>query len=149
MLILSFVHQFCPLLYLQVNQNQNTWDTHLPEFQFAYNSTPYPATKYTPFSVEHGREARLLAAPDFGVRNVSPGDHYFKTKEFVNRAYDLIKMENMKTQAANALNFNEQRQAPNFVLDNLVLVDCPVYSKVSLGQSKKPSHCYRGPFRIT
>ncbi|KAG1137458.1 hypothetical protein G6F37_011201 [Rhizopus arrhizus] len=135
--------------YLQVNQNQNTWDTHLPEFQFAYNSTPHQATKYTPFSVEHDREARLLAAPDFGVKNVPPGDHYIKTKEFVNRAYDVIKLENIRSQASNALNFNGQRKAPTFALNDLVLVNCPVYSKASLGRSNKLSHRYRGPFSIS
>ncbi|KAG1117131.1 hypothetical protein G6F61_011924 [Rhizopus arrhizus] len=51
--------------FMNLEQNQHTWDERLHEFQLAYNSSVHDSTKLSPFSVVHGREARLMATPDF------------------------------------------------------------------------------------
>ena len=67
--------------FMNLEQNQHTWDERLHEFQLAYNSSVHDSTKLSPFSVVHGREARLMATPDFGVRNTPVSDYFQKTKE--------------------------------------------------------------------
>ncbi|KAG1432836.1 hypothetical protein G6F56_014669 [Rhizopus delemar] len=67
--------------FMNLEQNQHTWDERLHEFQLAYNSSVHDSTKLSPFSVVHGREARLMATPDFSVRNTPVSDYFQKTKE--------------------------------------------------------------------
>lgn len=50
-----------------VNENQRNWDEYLAYNQFAYNTTRHASTGATPFSMEHGREARLPAHSSSGV----------------------------------------------------------------------------------
>ncbi|KAG1061112.1 hypothetical protein G6F41_012434 [Rhizopus arrhizus] len=135
--------------YLDVDNHQNTWDAHLPEFQLAYNSTNHQATKYSPFSIVHGREARSLATPDFGVKTIPIQEYRAQSKDFLTRAFSIIQMENTRSQASNALAYNEDRQAPTFLVNDLVLVKCPVLSNVALGRAKKLVKPFRGPFRIS
>lgn len=134
--------------YLDTDNHQNTWDIHLSEFQLAYNSSPHQVIKYSPFSVVHGREARTLATPDFGVKTIPIEEYQIQTNDFLARAYNIIKLENIKSQASNAIKYNSKRVAPSFVLDELVLVDCPVLSKAAVGRAKKLVKKFRGPFRI-
>ena len=43
-----------------VNSNQNNWDDLLDEVLFSYRTSRQDSTKFTPFFLMHGREARLL-----------------------------------------------------------------------------------------
>ncbi|KAG1136116.1 hypothetical protein G6F37_012256 [Rhizopus arrhizus] len=135
--------------YLDLDNHQNTWDNHLSELQLAYNSTPNQVTKHSPFSLVHGREARILATTDFGVKTIPVEECRIQSQDFLVRALNLVKMENIQSQAANALRYNAQREAPIFSVDDLVLVDCPVLSNAFLGRARKLVKKYRGPFRIS
>ena len=42
-----------------VNSNQNNWDDLLDEVLFSYRTSRQDSTKFTPFFLMHGREARL------------------------------------------------------------------------------------------
>ncbi|KAG0755733.1 hypothetical protein G6F57_013048 [Rhizopus arrhizus] len=135
--------------YIDVDNHQTTWDIHLSEFQLAYNSTAHQTTKCSPFSVVHGREARTLATPNFGVKSIPIQEYQIQSKDFLARAFNIIQMENTRAQASNALVFNKQRQEPTFAVNDLVLVDCPVLSNASLGRAKKLVKRFRGPFRVS
>ncbi|KAI7895285.1 uncharacterized protein EV154DRAFT_559389 [Mucor mucedo] len=113
-----------------------------------HNSGPHQATKYSPFSLVHGREARTLATPDFGVQTVPIQDYQVQTKDFLARALAVVQMENRRVQASNAIAYNSQRTAPTFEENDLVLVDCPVLSDASKGRAKKLVKKYRGPFQV-
>lgn len=93
--------------YIDVDNHQTTWDIHLSEFQLAYNSTAHQTTKYSPFSVVHGREARTLATPNFGVKSIPIQEYQIQSKDFLARAFNIIQMENTRAQASNALVFNK------------------------------------------
>src|SRR6478735_2276225 len=134
--------------FMNLEQNQYTWDEHLHEFQLAYNSSVHDSTKLSPFSVVHGREARLLATPDFGVRNIPVSDYFQKTKESLARVIEMVRLENTQSQARNALRYNEHRSVPQFQKDQLVLVDIPILSNAAAGRSSKLTKHFRGPFRI-
>ncbi|KAG1103030.1 hypothetical protein G6F42_017276 [Rhizopus arrhizus] len=134
--------------FMDLNQNQFTWDEHLSEFQLAYNSSIHEATKFSPFSVVHGREARLLASPDFGARHVPVPDYLTSTQASLSRALQLVNLENTQTQAKNAIQYNTHRKPPAFQVDDLVLVDFPVLSNSAVGRSSKLTKKYRGPYRI-
>lgn len=134
--------------YLDTDNHQTTRDTHLSEFQLAYNSSPHQTTKYSPFSVVHGREARVLATPDFGVKTIPIEEYHIQAKDFLARAFNIIHRENTRSQASNAIEYNTHRKAPTFAVGDMVLVDFPVLSKASVSRAKKLVKKFRGPFRI-
>lgn len=135
--------------FMDLDYQQVTWDEHLNEFQLAYNSSIHDSTKFSPFSLVHGREARTLATPDFGVKLIPAQEYQQQVKQFLGRALALVQLENNKTQANNAAIFNSHRVAPNFSLGCLVLIDFPVQSSAVGKRSAKLVRSFRGPFRIT
>lgn len=58
---------------------------------------------YSPFSVVFGREPRLFAQLDLGGQLVSINGYQQQAQRFMNRAHDIIQLENWNTQARNAL----------------------------------------------
>ncbi|CAH1257446.1 GIN1 [Branchiostoma lanceolatum] len=47
------------ILRSRVAPHQRDWDEHLPEVKFAYNTSCHATTGFSPYFVQHGREARL------------------------------------------------------------------------------------------
>ncbi|KAG0929312.1 hypothetical protein G6F29_012095 [Rhizopus arrhizus] len=135
--------------YMDLRSHQYTWDEHFGEFMFAYNSSVHEATKLTPFSLVHGREPRSLLSVDFGSLMVSPFEYQQQVKDYLSRAFAIVQLENMHTQAKNAIAYNTHRQKPSFQVGDSVLVYFPVQSNSAMGRSGKLSRCWRGPFLIT
>jgi hypothetical protein len=42
-----------------VNDEKNNWDEYLPILMFAYNTATHASHKFTPFALQHGRQARF------------------------------------------------------------------------------------------
>ncbi|KAG1325150.1 hypothetical protein G6F63_012280 [Rhizopus arrhizus] len=135
--------------FMDLSTHQTTWDEHLYEFQLAYNTSVHESTKFTPFSVVHGREARSLLTPDSGSVKAVPHIEYTQqTKAYLARAYAIIQLENLQNQAKNAIIFNEQRKEPSICVGDLVLIDFPVHSNAASGRAAKLVRSWRGPFKI-
>ncbi|KAG1135619.1 hypothetical protein G6F37_012475 [Rhizopus arrhizus] len=133
---------------MDLNHHQNTWDEHLNEFQLAYNSSTHEVTKFSPFTLVHGREPRLLASPDFGIKTISHQEYQHQTKEYLSRALAVVQLENLHSQAKNTISFNEHRQHPALSVGDTVLVDFPVHSNSASGRSGKLTRSWRGPFKV-
>ncbi|KAG1468800.1 hypothetical protein G6F56_003628 [Rhizopus delemar] len=135
--------------FMDLNTHQVTWDEHLNEFQLAYNSSIHESTKFSPFSIVHGREARVLVSPDFGgVKTIPHVEYTQQTKDYLSRAYATIQLENLQSQAKNALTYNEQRKQPAIRVGDIVLVDFPVHSSSASGRAAKLVRSWRGPFKV-
>ncbi|KAG0735863.1 hypothetical protein G6F16_012384 [Rhizopus arrhizus] len=134
--------------FMDLNHHQNTWDKHLNEFQLVYNSSIHDVTKFSPFTLVHGREPRLLASPDFGVKTISHQEYQHQTREYLSCALAVVQLENLHSQAKNAISFNEHRQHPALSVGDTVLVDFPVHSNSASGRSNKLTRSWRGPFKV-
>lgn len=134
--------------FIDADTYQTTWDEHLYEFQLEHNSSDHSATKFTPFYLVHGREARLLADPDFGVQTIPTGEYDQNMKKHLGRALSLVKAENVRSQADNAINYNIGRTPPSFTSANLVLISFPVQSNAAQDRAAKLVPKFRGPFKI-
>jgi hypothetical protein len=108
--------------YMDRNTNHTSWDRHLLEFQLAYNSSLHPGINFTPFSLVHGREPRLLDQVDFGVTNISHDDYTDMTKSFLALAIQTVRLENQKVNIQNAERINQQRIEPSFQAGDTVLL---------------------------
>ncbi|OAD74804.1 hypothetical protein PHYBLDRAFT_144162 [Phycomyces blakesleeanus NRRL 1555(-)] len=128
--------------------NITTWDEHLNEFQLAYNSSPHDSTKLSLFSAVFGREAHVLAQHDLGVKPVSLVGYHSSIKEMLSHAHSLIQLENLRSQAGNAITYNQHCTAPNFVIGNQVLIKFPILSNAAAGRSAKLSPSLHGPFLV-
>ncbi|KAG1135854.1 hypothetical protein G6F37_012378 [Rhizopus arrhizus] len=135
--------------YMNLQNHQYTWDEQFGEFMFAYNSSVHEAIKVTPFSLVHGREPRSLLSVDFGNSMVSLFEYQQQVKDYLGRAFAIVQLENMHTQAKNAIAYNTHCQKPSFQVGDSVLVYFPVQSNSTMGRSGKLSRCWRGPFLIT
>lgn len=133
---------------MDLDYQQVTWDEHLNEFQLAYNSSIHDATKFSPFSLVHGHEARTLATPNFPVTTIPVQEYKQQVKEFLGRALAIVQLENDRTRAQNASTYNEHRTSPNLSLGDLVLIDFPVQSSAAGKRSAKLVRSFRGPFKI-
>ena len=61
-----------------VNENQRDWDDKLPAVAFPYRTSEHESTGFTPFFLQHGREARIPADLVYGLPpDHDPADHDF------------------------------------------------------------------------
>lgn len=134
--------------FMDLDYQQTTRDEHLNEFQLAYNSSIHDSTKFSPFSLVHGRESRTLASPDFGVKSIPAQEYQQQVIQFFGRALALVQLENNATQAKNATSFNEHSQEPGLTLGSLVLIYFPVQTSAAGKRSPKLVRSFLGPFKI-
>lgn len=136
------------VLFMDFYYQQTTWDEHLNEFHLAYNSSIHSATKYSPFSIVHGREARTLATPDLEVKTITTQEYKQQVRQFLGPALSLVQLEINRTQAKNAIDFKNHHSIPNFAVGDLVLVDFPPQSSAGGKQSGKLVRSFLGPFQV-
>jgi len=70
-----------------VNDNHRDWDDKLPAVAFAYRTSEHESTGFTPFFLQHGREARIPADLVYGL----PPDHDSADHDFVADLQDTLR----------------------------------------------------------
>lgn len=89
-----------------VDRDHRTWDEHLPELQFAYNTAVHDATGYTPAYLNHGRE--LTAPTDPERRETTPATPE-GLRQRLQEAYELVRIN--LAQAFQRKYYNLRRRA--------------------------------------
>ena len=122
------------------------WTECLDEVLFAYNSTPHRTTKYSPFYLAHGIEARcpwqskLRLAPVLNELSSTK-----QRKKTLAEHREEAKSNIIKAQQISKTYYDRKRKKPNFNVGDLVLISQPILKK---GTSKKFNDRFKGPYKI-
>jgi len=71
-----------------VGRNHRSWDEHLPELQFAYNSARHEATGYSPLNL--GRE--LVTPTNRSAARLGPSPPPDTTRQHLEEAHELVRI---------------------------------------------------------
>ena len=137
------------MLRIACHKNQNAWHEHLPQVTMAYNFAVHESTKYTPFRLLTGREARTpvwFLFPDWNVQKKSSMDEHVRDlvngweKSIANAQKELKKAQLRQTRNHNRKAIRGERVQEN----DLAIVFCDV---VPVRGVKKLTRKWKGPFR--
>ena len=126
---------------------KNSWETHLPLVEFAYNNSYHTSIGMAPFEALYGRPYRSPLCW------AEVGDKKFLGPEMIRETSEKIKViwEKMKTAQTRYKSYaDKHRRGLEFkVKDHVFLKVSPVWDIVHLGQKRgKLSPCFIGPFEI-
>jgi hypothetical protein len=128
-----------------VSQQQDTWSTYLAHVEFAYNTSEQATTGFSPFFLNHGREAHTPFTVVVPSRTNVPA-----VSEFVQGIRDALSLCKNRIIAAQkkmkAYADKKRRPHPFSVGDKVWLKLLP--SQLPPGHSSKLSAKYHGPFPI-
>ncbi|KAI8513239.1 hypothetical protein Bbelb_098780 [Branchiostoma belcheri] len=136
------------VLRAYVSDNQRDWDTHLPMVKFAYNTSEHSTTKFTPYFVMHGREARLPVELMFGTPTTAAAPVQEYVKDLVDKLPTVFKLVADNTKQAHRRQkdlFDRRVYGDPFQEGDKVLL-----AKKSLGKglAKKLARKFEGPFTV-
>jgi len=133
-----------------VSENQRDWDQRLPVVAFAYRTSVQEATKFTPFFLLYGREARLPADLVYGSvpdQNAAPELPEFvaERRDMLQQAYELVR-QHLGAAARRRKHHYDLRARPRaFPVGSWVWVFVP---RRRSGRYVKWQSRYHGPFRV-
>ena len=105
------------------NRHHTDWDDYLPFIQFAYNTSPQDTTRYSPFYVDHGREANFPSDIYFDNKPELEVDDY--VAEVEKRMVEVRKIVNeniSKRQEREKKDYNRNKTEVKFKIGDLVSI---------------------------
>lgn len=133
------------MLSMYVSTDQKDWCSYVSLVTFAFNTSPQPSTKQTPFLLVYGREARLPIDVSLGVnedRNETVTEMLERIQKTRQHAVESIAREQEKQKKR----FDKTHREVEYKIGEEVLLYTP-YRKV--GKSEKLLHRWGGPYKVT
>ena len=132
-----------------VNDEKNNWDEYLPLLMFAYNTATHASHKFTPFELQHGRQARvpldLMHPSDKIELYLTPESYAAKLQDELPAVYEHVAKNIEMAVLPNKIRHDRKCRAATFVVgDYCWLLDTATLK----GVSKKLSHRFKGPYRV-
>ena len=132
-----------------VNEQKNNWDEFLPLLMFAYNTATHSSHKYTPFELQHGRQARvpldLLHPSDKVELYLTPDSYAAKLQDELPDAYGHVAKNIEMAVLPNKIRHDRKCRAASFAVGDYVWV---LDTATLKGVSKKLSHRFKGPYKV-
>ena len=122
----------------------DTWDDNLEIATFAYNTAVQRTNGVTPYEVMFGRKANTSISHIQEKPNMSESDYLTKLKRDITRMHKII-IENQTLARDREKQIYDKKSGKNFEIGEQVLLFNPV---VKLGESKKFTPHYKGPYEI-
>lgn len=125
-----------------VNDDHRSWDLHIPEVQFAINSSVNEATGYTPAFLVFGRELVTCGTHyidnDLGAELIFlPRDEYAENLGCLANIYDTVQAKLWQAHLKNTHHYNLRRKFAEFKVGDLVMKRTYFLSDKSNQFSKK------------
>ena len=146
----KFNHTLAKMLTPYVNEMQDDWDEYLPFVLFAYRTAVHESTKFTPFFLLYGRQAKMPV----------PWDHITPPKE-LHDSYEgyaqemLNKMAVAKKISNSNIAASQKRQKKNYDINKMNESEIPLnstvwYNKYKLEEGTTGKLAYKndGPYFI-
>lgn len=148
-LVERFNRTLLDMLAAAVDDNPFEWESHLRRLCFAYNTSVYHTTGYSPFSLMFGRRARMPVEIALGTAATSPTttvpDYVVKLQTSLETAYSYVRermghrMEQQKKQ------YDTKTNGQPYACGDLVWLH---NSAIPRGKSKKLHRPWTGPYRV-
>lgn len=136
-----------------VDQDHKTWDAHVEDFRFAYNTARHAATKMTPAFLNLGRELeprtslRREIEGEVEIEPASPQEWIDRLSR-VGNIRDWIVDNLEKAHARQAPHYNLRRRQLAYKLQDRVWVRHRPLSKKADGFAAKLAPKYKGPYTV-
>ena len=138
------------MLSCYCSENQSDWDLYVCTAVMAYNMTPHSTTKYTPFFMMHGREAR---SPFEVSHELFYPDERYQVEEFKTelskrllKAYKSAASNIQKAQLSQSNQYNKKVNNIQLKVGDKVLLFTPTLGE---GRTRKLARHFTGPYTIT
>ena len=140
----------CTSLSMYVAQRQTDWDTFIPGFLFAYNTSLHPSIKETPFFMNFGRDAVLPC--DASLKKtwseVSPQTYKEELLENLRTAHQQAIYFIQKAAIQMKERYDRKAEDTKFHEGDLVFVRNPPTKQEEKSLNRRFQHHNHGPFRL-
>ncbi|XP_019643414.1 PREDICTED: histone acetyltransferase p300-like [Branchiostoma belcheri] len=135
------------ILRSYVASHQRDWDVHLPAVRFAYNTSCHATTKFSPFFLMHGREARLPVHLLTGIPFPDTTIPSFVTKlnDSLPAIFHQVQQHTSQNQCRQKELFDRRVHGEPYAAGDLVLI---LNKAVGQGLARKLARKYNGPYRV-
>lgn len=128
-----------------VNRDHRTWDEHLPELQFAYNTAVHDATGFIPVYLNHGRE---LASPAEAEGRQAAPETPDEMHQKLQAVYELVRINLAKVFQKQRKYYDLRRRAWRPQIGEWVLKKEHPISKKADAFNAKLAPKYSGPYEV-
>lgn len=130
-----------------INEKQDDWDEWIDYALMAYRTTPHTATGYSPYYLNHGREARLPTELQTSklAKDYNEDDYVQHVVKGLQQAYENTQEKLTSGKERTKRNFDKNAQHKIFQPGELILLFDPT---VKRGRSRKLKKPWLGPYKI-
>ena len=133
-----------------IAENQKNWDQKLPVVAFAYRTSVQESTKFTPFFLQYGREARIPADLVYGLppdlaRQTDASDFAEEQRAKFSQAYELVRQHLGSAARRRKHDYDLRAKPQQFAIGSKVWVFVP---RRRSGRYAKWQCRYQGPFTV-
>ena len=133
-----------------IDENQRDWDQKLSAVAFAYRTSVHETTKFTPYFLMHGREARipsdLVYGPPPSTEEEEPAVNEFVERQLstLHQAYELTREHLGHAARRRKHHYDLRTRSHKYPVGSWVWVYVPA---VGLADIRNGAACTRAPFR--
>ena len=151
-LVERFNRTLLNMLSIAVEEDELSWDLHLPTLLLAYRTSIHETTGVTPFELMFGREPRvpvdvMFPSPDHSVigSSSSPKKYADVLRASLSKSYERVRLYSKKKQQHQKQFYDRGARGSPYQVGDIVSLHDPVVKK---GHSRKFHRPWKGPFKV-
>jgi hypothetical protein len=129
-------------MYVSTDRKHADWDKFIPHLVFGYNTSQHSTTRFTPFQLMYGVEARFPV--DASLLPINPKERSEELLRLV-EVRDLALARNVQRQATDKARIDPKRREVTYNVGDLVRV---FYPTRKVGLSEKLLMRWFGPYKV-